>query len=171
MPFPKVRMRPAWEFVGEYLRSISFCEPRMFQEEGRCGWAQERPADPSLGLGCRMADHGLWVGLTYGQDPSSAWKAAVTVAERGMHEGVEKLRAGTDAWWARYWRTVPRLQIPNERLDFLYRYGMYKFAGLTSPDGGVPAGLQGAWIEEWQMPPWQGDYHFNINVQMCYWPA
>ena len=21
------------------------------------------------------------------------------------------------------------------------------------------------------MPPWSSDYHFNINVQMCYWPA
>jgi hypothetical protein len=47
---------------------------------------------------------------------------------------------------------------------------VYKFAGLTAPQG-VPATLQGPWIEEYQMPPWSSDYHFNINVQMCYWPA
>src|SRR5207249_9395004 len=54
--------------------------------------------------------------------------------------------------------------------QFLYHYGMYKFAGLTHPRG-VAATLQGPWIEEYQMPPWASDYHFNINVQMCYWPA
>jgi len=35
----------------------------------------------------------------------------------------------------------------------------------------LPAGLQGPWIEEYRMPPWAGDYHFNVNVQECYWPA
>ena len=38
-------------------------------------------------------------------------------------------------------------------------------------DSGWPAGLQGPWIEDNSFPPWSGDYHFNINVQMCYWPA
>src|SRR5690606_13361523 len=36
---------------------------------------------------------------------------------------------------------------------------------------GVAATLQGPWIEEYQLPPWSSDYYFNINVQMCYWPA
>jgi len=31
--------------------------------------------------------------------------------------------------------------------------------------------LQGPWVEEYRMPPWSSDYHFNINVQECYWPA
>ena len=77
---------------------------------------------------------------------------------------------GNKRWWDAYWRDVPKLEIPNEKLRFLYQYGMYKFAGLTSPEG-VAATLQGAWVEDYQMPPWSNDYHFNINVQMCYWPA
>lgn len=47
---------------------------------------------------------------------------------------------------------------------------MYKLAGLTTP-GGVAATLQGPWIEEYQLPPWSSDYHFNINIQMIYWPC
>jgi alpha-L-fucosidase 2 len=34
----------------------------------------------------------------------------------------------------------------------------------------MPANLQGLWA--WQMnPPWNADFHTNINVQMNYWPA
>ena len=38
-------------------------------------------------------------------------------------------------------------------------------------NSGWPAGLQGPWIEDDDFPPWSGDYHFNINLEMCYWPA
>jgi len=47
---------------------------------------------------------------------------------------------------------------------------MYKLAGLSVP-GGPAATLQGPWVEEHRLPPWSADYHFNINVQECYWPA
>jgi alpha-L-fucosidase 2 len=34
----------------------------------------------------------------------------------------------------------------------------------------MPSNLQGLWA--WQMdPPWNADFHTNINVQMNYWPA
>jgi alpha-L-fucosidase 2 len=171
MPAPAVRAVPAWEFVGEYLRSISFEEPWLFEGTNLSGWVQARPADPPLCLGYRAGGQGLWLAVVYGDDEASARAAVSALVDDAAQQGRDVLFEDTAAWWARYWETVPRLQMPNERLDFLYRYGMYKFAGLTSPDGGVPAGLQGAWIEEYKMPPWQGDYHFNINVQMCYWPA
>ena len=51
---------------------------------------------------------------------------------------------------------------------------MYKFGGATADPGepnGAPCPLQGPWYEDYQIPPWGGDYHFNINVQECYWPA
>ncbi len=171
LPVPALRCVTAWDHVGAYLRTISFAEPERFQREEMSGWVQSRPADPPLCVGYRAGTGGLWLALAYGSDGASARSNAAALIDRAAQGGVQALRGDTSAWWARYWETVPRLQIPNERLAFLYRYGMYKFAGLTSPDGGVPAGLQGPWIEEYKMPPWQGDYHFNINVQMCYWPA
>ena len=47
---------------------------------------------------------------------------------------------------------------------------MFKYAIVTNPAGVVP-GLQAAWIEDDRLPPWQGDYHFNINIQMCMLPG
>jgi hypothetical protein len=84
--------------------------------------------------------------------------------------GVDVLAAKREKWWKEYWSGVPEISIPNDSLDFTYAYGLYKFGCFTNPSG-VPATLQGPWIEDHEMPPWSSDYHFNINVQMCYWPA
>lgn len=47
--------------------------------------------------------------------------------------------------------------------------GRYLLIGSSRP-GGLPANLQGIWAEEVHTM-WNGDYHFNINTQMNYWPA
>jgi alpha-L-fucosidase 2 len=50
-----------------------------------------------------------------------------------------------------------------------FQYGRYLLLGSSRP-GTLPANLQGIWA--WQMnPPWNADFHTNINVQMNYWPA
>jgi len=166
----QVRSVPSWEYVGDYLESISFAEPLMFENEALCGWVQERPADPSLCLGYRLEGTELWLTAVYGEDVQSARRAAANAISLAASCGVKSIHEANRSWWATYWQQVPHIDIPSERLSFLYHYGMYKFAGLTNPSG-VPATLQGPWIEEYQMPPWSSDYHFNINVQMCYWPA
>lgn len=49
-----------------------------------------------------------------------------------------------------------------------YQFGRYlTIAGSRS--GALPTNLQGVWGEgEFE---WGGDYHFNINIQMNYWPT
>ncbi len=50
-----------------------------------------------------------------------------------------------------------------------FQYGRYLLICSSRP-GGLPANLQGIWA--WQMnPPWNADFHTNINIQMNYWPA
>ena len=34
----------------------------------------------------------------------------------------------------------------------------------------LPPNLQGKWNEDLN-PPWEADYHHDVNLQMCYWPA
>ena len=43
-----------------------------------------------------------------------------------------------------------------------------RIASSRSP--GLPANLQGLWNNS-NRPPWNCDYHLNINLQMNYWPA
>ena len=50
-----------------------------------------------------------------------------------------------------------------------FNTGRYLLIGSSRP-GGLAANLQGIWAEEVHTM-WNGDYHFNINTQMNYWPA
>ncbi len=49
-----------------------------------------------------------------------------------------------------------------------FQYGRYLLA--SSSRGSLPANLQGLWNNN-LTPPWNSDYHTNINLQMNYWPA
>ncbi len=60
--------------------------------------------------------------------------------------------------------------IPDSHLEELYfQFGRYLLISSSRP-GGLPANLQGIW-EGSLSPPWNADYHININIQMNYWPA
>lgn len=50
-----------------------------------------------------------------------------------------------------------------------FQYGRYLLIS-SSRAGSLPANLQGVWNKS-NTPPWSSDYHFNINIQMNYWPA
>jgi len=51
----------------------------------------------------------------------------------------------------------------------VFQYGRYLLISSSRP-GSMPANLQGLWIGSTN-PSWNGDYHFDLNVQMVYWPA
>jgi len=50
-----------------------------------------------------------------------------------------------------------------------FQFGRYLLIASSRP-GDLPANLQGLWAQGLN-PPWNSDYHLNINVQMNYWPA
>lgn len=50
----------------------------------------------------------------------------------------------------------------------LFQYGRYLLMSCSRDT--LPANLQGLWNDR-NNPPWNSDYHTNINVQMNYWPA
>jgi len=50
-----------------------------------------------------------------------------------------------------------------------FQFGRYLLMASSRP-GTMPANLQGIWCEAMD-PPWNCDYHLNINLEMNYWPA
>ncbi|MFD1217275.1 glycoside hydrolase family 95 protein [Microbulbifer celer] len=53
--------------------------------------------------------------------------------------------------------------------ELYFQFGRYLLIS-SSRDGSLPANLQGVWNNS-ATPPWNADYHANINLQMNYWPA
>ncbi len=49
-----------------------------------------------------------------------------------------------------------------------FQFGRYLL--ISSSRDSLPANLQGLWNNS-LTPPWNSDYHTNINLQMNYWPA
>ena len=168
---PVVRAVTSWDLLPETLQSYSYEEPVHWSEGESSGWIQERPVDPPLALlACPLEKGVVAMSAAYGENAEAARERANELVDRARGTGLAELREATRRWWRDFWDRTPRLEIPHPRLSFFYHYGMFKFGAMTSPLG-VAAGLQGPWIEEFQMPPWSSDYHFNINVQLCYLPA
>jgi len=66
------------------------------------------------------------------------------------------------------------LSLKNGRSDpglmlLFFNYGRYLLCSCSA-GGTLPANLQGKWNEDID-PPWQCDYHHDVNLQMAYWIA
>ena len=144
----------------ESLLKVGFVEPVPFASADHGGFVQELPADPSVSLEWWKSDGELEVKTFRGRKGASSDVAV----------GYGKVHDESVAQWKSFWDESARVEIPDEVLQRVFDYGMYRFGAMTDPDG-VPAGLQGSWLEDDRLVPWNGDYHFNINVQECYSPA
>ena len=71
-------------------------------------------------------------------------------------------------WWKDY-NEASNITIPDKKLEALYYAEMYKLGCCTRPDG-MAMTLQGIWTADGDMPPWEGDYHLDYNLQFCYLP-
>ena len=81
--------------------------------------------------------------------------------------GAQPKQMTTDRLRAQYGSGDAAADRALERLYF--NYGRYLLIA-SSRDGSLPANLQGVWNDK-ATPPWNADYHVNINLQMNYWPA
>lgn len=55
--------------------------------------------------------------------------------------------------------------------ELFFQYGRYLLISSSRDQtDALPANLQGVWNAV-DNPPWNADYHLNVNLQMNYWPA
>ena len=168
MRFPKgvtysVRSVPATETeVSEKkLKSLGFVKALVVNGEPvpNGGWfLWKLPVDKEVWT-CWRTD-GEQMSLTTGRGDNI----------QDMKPAFDDCAAESVAYWKRFWSEGARVKVPDPAIQEVFDYGMYRFGAMTDPDG-VPAGLQGPWLEDDRLVPWNGDYHFNINVQECYSPA
>ena len=167
MKFPKgvdytAKTVPATDFpvYDEKLKPLGFEKARVFDtQDGFGGLRWKLPADDGVWLSWCAKDGAVAVKTGRGVDK-----------EFGTVHPFYAVAAASRAHWAKFWAEGARVKVPDAQIQRIFDYGMYRFGAMTDPDG-VPAGLQGPWLEDDRLVPWNGDYHFNINVQECYSPA
>ncbi|MFN2228468.1 MAG: glycosyl hydrolase family 95 catalytic domain-containing protein [Anaerolineae bacterium] len=163
-----VTARPAWEWVSGEFQRRGFAPPTRLAGEDRQGWVQDCPADSSLCALARCSPEGYALAVALGQDTRAAATAASALVETCLDQGEAAFLAESRAWWASYWVNVPQVDIPSPFFARFLRYALWKFACATNPNAARPAPLQGPWVEEYQFPPWGGDYTFNVNIEQIY---
>ena len=132
--------------------------------DGPAGFTWKLPADKPVALAYQKRLNGEFVLGTTRDDESE-------LNGRLRRDGsFAEIRAESVAYWKTFWEKGARVKVPDPVIQRIFDYGMYRFGAMTDPDG-IPAGLQGPWLEDDRLVPWNGDYHFNINVQECYSPA
>ena len=80
------------------------------------------------------------------------------------------LKQTTETFWENYWKKTPWIELEDKKLEEIYYLGLYKL-GSACDRNAPAAGLQGPWVEDFRLPVWSADFHFNINVQETYWPV
>lgn len=149
---------PMWDALAHHFAPRGFQPPQRLSGEQQAGWFQPLPADPGMyALLRRCAD---------------GWCLAAGLSREGMPGSPaaperEAVRRANAAWWSAWWRQAPAIDLPDADLAAFYRLALYKFAAATHPHGKA-CSLQGPWLEDYQVPPWSCDYHFNVNVQQVY---
>lgn len=155
---------------------------------GNDGSLTVRGADSAVVLLAAGTDYALAYPRYRGADPHARVTGDI---DRAAGKGFESLRAAHVADYRKLFDRValeigqqapalptdallkayPTGQAAQDRaLENLYfQYGRYLLIASSRP-GSLPANLQGLWNNSVD-PPWQADYHVNINLQMNYWLA
>ena len=170
---PECKILPAWRekmYSTEGEDPLELPPPVRFALRGGGGFAQPLPEDPAVGSGCVAQDGASYIVAVRGVDAASAKKSVSDALATRAGLGFSATEESSRTFWRGWWKDTPEIDVLDAVVREIHDLGMYKFGSMAGADG-VPAPLQGPWIEDYRLPPWHGDYHFNINVQLCYWPA
>ena len=110
--------------------------------------------------------------IIYGLETSDNGDADLILRKKigeAIDDGVESIKKLHIKQSKRY-RNKSYIYIKEEQnLSNLWTLNDYYF-GCCSTKGGNPIALQGVWTaDNGELPPWRGDYHFDMNIQMTYW--
>ena len=165
-----VNLVPSWEHIKDQLEPVGIAPPEFWTEQPDgnpeiTGFVQRLPEDEPLAIGYKRTSRNRII-LASSVSENAVEKVIKQLTDVHVWEIVQK----DIDWWENYWSEVPKINLPNPFLQEIVNYGLYKQA-IATPEHGIACSLQGPFNEEYQLPPWSNDYHYNINIEMIYMPA
>ena len=146
------------------LEERGFMPPEKFTSGNLSGFIQSMPADPDYSLLCAVFDDGTFT-ISFDRNVKT-----IENLKAVKLNDFDTVAESSKKYFSDFWKDIPQIKHHLPQIQQVYYHGLFKYAIVTNPAGVVP-GLQAAWIEDDRLPPWQGDYHFNINIQMCMLPG
>ena len=112
---------------------------------------------------------GAWSVVT-SSESEEPFQTARENCAKALREGFDELKTAHCRWWDSYWGKSS-VGVPNPVIERQWYLEMYKFGAAARADT-PPITLQGPWTaDNMKIPPWKGDYHHDLNTELCYWPA
>ena len=158
---------PSADTVRDYWQKHGLLDPQCWENDGIRGVWQDNATDGviAFAVGCRAGQTVIAVEMA--DDAVNARVACETSIRQAPD--FDTVADASRRFYANWWNRAPKVEISEKRIRTIYDYGMFKVAGMCRPGSPAPT-LQGPWGEDEAVPPWQCDYHFNINFQMAHWP-
>lgn len=108
------------------------------------------------------------IAFTVGSGKSKAFiKECLKTVTGAIEAGYDERFKTHCAWWKTYWEKSS-VTLPDKLLEKQWYLNNYLLASC-SRKGHFPMPLQGVWTaDNGSLPPWKGDYHHDLNTEMCY---
>ena len=159
------------------LASLGYPAPVETKGQGHSGFVQTgwKGFRFAVWLGWRRVggESERWLGawsIATSQDSDDPLGLARKRCERALDAGFAAMRRSHQQWWSRYW-SQSSVSVPNAAIERQWYLETYKFGAAARADT-PPITLQGPWTaDNGRIPPWKGDYHHDLNTELCYWPC
>lgn len=144
------------------VKSLGYQDAKITKNAQTIVLEQPRPDAESYTIAAAWSDRFMTV--------SFAEKESLKLCETVLktEDEVIKIQQRSEAYWKDFW-SKSRVNIPDPLAQKWYDLAIFFYGA-----GGrkVPMALQGVWTQDdGGLPPWKGDFHSNLNMQINYWPV
>lgn len=130
-------------------------------------FTQKISNDLTYGIFLAVLDNVAVYTVSVSDCKTSAVNHAISFLRDALKQGYDKNFNAHKKWWENFWNESS-IHLPDKHLEKKWYVTNY-LLGSCSREGCVPMPLQGVWTaDNGKLPPWKGDYHFDLNIQLCY---
>lgn len=153
------------------LKQLSYPAPQIVSEKYLRYFIQDISDTFSYGVFAMLKEYESSVDIAYviaSSNDGKNWKRlALDSLTDALGQGYDAMLQSHAKWWAKYWEKSS-VALPDPLFEKNWYLTQY-FLASCSRKGAYPMPLQGVWTADDDfLPPWKGDYHFDLNVQLSY---
>ena len=119
-----------------------------------------------MATSCRLRILQTIVTSEESEDPRAE---AIGRLEACLAEEENEAKRESERFWKSFWNRS-YIDLESREVEKTWYMGIYLIGSSSRRGSPAMPGLQGVWIENYS-PPWKGDYHTDLNIEMNYWPV